>query len=83
LFIPLFSAVESTFPVNWSTLGEFFGRRNFAKIRGTMSFIQAWDGVIGPLIAGAIYDSTRSYTASALDSDRTSFGGECPLRHSS
>ena len=24
-FFPLFSLVESTFPVNWSTVGEFFG----------------------------------------------------------
>ena len=62
LFIALFSVVESTFPVNWSTVGEFFGRRNFAKIRGSMSFIQTWGSVIGPVIAGAIYDTTHSYT---------------------
>ena len=62
LFIALFSAVESTFPVNWSTVGEFFGRKNFAKIRGTMSLIQTWGSVIGPVAAGAIYDSTQSYT---------------------
>jgi MFS family permease len=61
LFIMLFSVVESTFPVNWSTVGEFFGRKNFAKIRGSMSFIQTWGSVIGPVIAGAIYDSTQSY----------------------
>ena len=62
LFIALFSVVESTFPVNWSTVGEFFGRKNFAKIRGTMSFIQTWGSVIGPVLAGAIYDSSGSYT---------------------
>jgi MFS family permease len=62
LFIPLFTVVESTFPVNWSTVGEFFGRKHFAKIRGTMSFIQTWGSVIGPVAAGAIYDRTRSYT---------------------
>ena len=61
LFIPLFSVVESTFPVNWSTVGEYFGRKNFAKIRGTMSFISTWGSVIGPVIAGAIYDRTHSY----------------------
>jgi MFS family permease len=62
LFIPLFSVVESTFPVNWSTVGEYFGRKNFAKIRGTMSFISTWGSVIGPVIAGAIYDRTHSYS---------------------
>ncbi len=62
LFLPLFSLVESTFPVNWSTVGEFFGRASFAKIRGSMVFVQAWGAVIGPVIAGAIYDRTQSYS---------------------
>jgi len=60
-FLPLFSLVESTFPVNWSTVGEFFGRTHFAKIRGSMIFIQAWGAVVGPVAAGAIYDRTQSY----------------------
>jgi MFS family permease len=61
IFIALFSVVESTFPVNWSTVGEYFGRKNFAKIRGSMSFVSTWGSVIGPVITGAIYDYTRSY----------------------
>jgi MFS family permease len=61
IFIALFSVVESTFPVNWSTVGEYFGRKNFAKIRGSMSFVSTWGSVIGPVVAGAIYDHTRSY----------------------
>ncbi len=61
VFIPLFSVVESTFPVNWSTVGEYFGRKNFAKIRGSMSFVSTWGSVLGPVIAGAIYDRTASY----------------------
>ena len=62
LFLPLFGMIEYTFPVNWSTVGEFFGRKNFAKIRGAMTFIHTWGSVIGPVIAGAIYDRTHSYT---------------------
>jgi MFS family permease len=61
IFLPLFTVVESTFPVNWSTVGEFFGRKNFAKIRGTMAFVQTWGAVIGPVTAGAVYDRTHSY----------------------
>ncbi len=61
LFLPLFGMIEYTFPVNWSTVGEFFGRKHFAKIRGAMTFIQTWGNVIGPVIAGAIYDHTHSY----------------------
>lgn len=61
IFIALFSVVESTFPVNWSTVGEYFGRKNFAKIRGSMSFVSTWGSVIGPVITGAIYDLSQSY----------------------
>ncbi|MGH7766501.1 MAG: MFS transporter, partial [Candidatus Binatia bacterium] len=63
MFLPLFTVVESTFPVNWSAVGEFFGRENFAKIRGTMSFVQTWGAALGPVAAGAIYDGTHSYNA--------------------
>lgn len=61
LFTALFSTVESTFPVNWSTVGEYFGRKNFAKIRGSMSFVSTWGSVIGPVLAGLVYDRTESY----------------------
>jgi MFS family permease len=61
IFTALFSVVESTFPVSWSTVGDYFGRKNFAKIRGSMSFISSWGSVIGPVMAGAIYDYTKSY----------------------
>jgi len=61
IFVALFSVVESTFPVNWSTVGEYFGRKHFAKIRGSMSFVSTWGSVIGPVLAGTIYDRTRSY----------------------
>ncbi len=62
IFTVMFSVVESTFPVNWSTVGEYFGRRNFAKIRGSMSFVSTWGSVFGPVAAGAIYDRTQNYT---------------------
>lgn len=61
LFTALFSTVESTFPVNWSTVGEYFGRKNFAKIRGSMSFVSTWGSVVGPVLAGLVYDQTQSY----------------------
>lgn len=68
IFTALFSVVESTFPVNWSTVGEYFGRKNFAKIRGSMSFISTWGAFIGPVVAGAIYDRTQSYDISIWSS---------------
>jgi nitrate/nitrite transporter NarK len=43
-------------------VGDFFGRRNFATIRGMMSFFYMWGSFAGPVMAGAIYDRTQSYT---------------------
>ena len=58
----LFTLVEALFPVTWATVGDFFGRNNFAKIRGSMSFFYMWGSVIGPVTAGAIYDRHESYS---------------------
>ena len=59
----LFTVVEGLFPVTWATVGDFFGRNNFAKVRGSMSFLYMWGSVIGPVIAGAVYDRTQSYSS--------------------
>ena len=53
--------LEGLFPVTWATVGDFFGRNHFAKVRGSMSFIYTWGSVLGPVMAGAIYDRTQSY----------------------
>ncbi|MBM4298770.1 MAG: MFS transporter, partial [Deltaproteobacteria bacterium] len=61
LAIALFNLFEGLFSVTWATVGDFFGRKNFGKIRGSMSFLYTWGSVIGPVLAGAIYDRTHSY----------------------
>lgn len=61
-YLVLFSATEAAFPVTWSIIVDFFGRKNFAKIRGAMSFIYTWGGVAGPVAAGLIYDRTQNYS---------------------
>jgi MFS family permease len=61
-YLVLFSATEAAFPVTWSIIVDFFGRTNFAKIRGAMSFIYTWGGVAGPVGAGLIYDRTQNYS---------------------
>lgn len=63
LFTIVFSAVDASFPIGWATVGDFWGRRYFASIRGTMSFFYMWGGVVGPVVGGAIYDQSQSYTA--------------------
>ena len=62
-YLVLFSVTEAAFPVTWSAIVDFFGRNNFAKIRGAMSFIYTWGGVVGPVSAGFIYDRTQNYGA--------------------
>ena len=59
--MPLFCLFEGLFPVTWATVGDFFGRRNFGKVRGSMSFLYTWGSMLGPVLAGAIYDRTQSY----------------------
>jgi len=61
LFAVLFTTAEAIFPVTWATVGDFFGRKNFGTIRGTMSFFYMWGAVAGPVVAGAVYDRTHSY----------------------
>ncbi|MGH7798616.1 MAG: MFS transporter [Candidatus Binatia bacterium] len=63
IYLVFFSAAEAAFPVTWSAIVDFFGRQNFAKIRGAMSFIYTWGGVAGPVAAGFLYDRTEDYSA--------------------
>ena len=61
LFTILFAAVESTFPLGWAVVGDLFGRKHYAKIRGYMTLFYTWGGVLGPVIAGAIFDRWGTY----------------------
>ena len=58
-----FTAIDASFPIVWATIGDFFGRKSFATIRGTMAFFYTWGSVAGPVIAGAVYDQSQSYIA--------------------
>ena len=61
VFTLLFTYMEAIFPVGWATVGDFFGRKSFATIRGTMSFFYLWGPALGPVITGAVYDRYQSY----------------------
>jgi MFS family permease len=60
-FTILFTLAESIFPVSWATVGDLFGRRFFATIRGTMGLFYMWGTVLGPVVAGFIYDRHQTY----------------------
>jgi MFS family permease len=61
LFTVFFAVVETTFPLGWAIVGDLFGRKHYAKIRGYMVLFYTWGGVIGPVIAGAIFDRWQTY----------------------
>ena len=61
LFTIFFAAVETTFPLGWAVVGDLFGRKHYAMIRGYMTLFYTWGGVLGPVIAGAIFDRWQTY----------------------
>jgi MFS family permease len=61
LFTLLFTTVEATYPVAWAMVGDIFGRKHFAKIRGYMSMFHVWGSVTGPVVSGAIWDRWHTY----------------------
>ncbi len=61
LFTVFFAAVETTFPLGWAVVGDLFGRKHYAQIRGYMTLFYTWGGVIGPVVAGAIFDRWKTY----------------------
>jgi MFS family permease len=61
LFTVFFAGVETTFPLGWAVVGDLFGRKHYAKIRGYMTLFYTWGGVIGPVLAGAIFDQWGTY----------------------
>ena len=61
VFIFLFTMVEATYPIAWAIVGDMFGRKHFPKIRGYMSMFYVWGSVLGPVIAGAVWDRWQSY----------------------
>ena len=61
LFTIFFAAVETTFPLGWAVVGDLFGRKHYAQIRGYMTLFYTWGGVVGPVVAGAIFDRWKTY----------------------
>jgi sugar phosphate permease len=51
-----------TAPLNWSLIGDFFGRRYWATLRGIMGVFNGIATFLSPIYAGWLYDHTESYT---------------------
>lgn len=53
-------------PLNMAMMRKYFGRQSFATIRGYRSFFLLPATVIGPVLAGRIYDTYHSYRLAFL-----------------
>ena len=52
----------SLYALMWASVGDAFGRRSFATIRGIITAIQVV-GILGvPILAGYVFDQTGAYT---------------------
>ena len=61
LALLLFAGSEAGSSLNWAIVGDLFGRKRYASIRGMMA--PAYNGVliVAPVAAGWAYDQTGSY----------------------
>jgi MFS family permease len=66
VFVILFSFADAINSVTWALLGDFFGRRHFATIRGWIGMIQSIASMPAAVFTGWVYDQTQSYTYALL-----------------
>lgn len=66
LFVLFFALGETGNSPGWAVIGDFFGRSNYATIRGAISFAQSAISLPAPVVAGFIYDTTQSYYLALL-----------------
>jgi sugar phosphate permease len=62
----LLAVAESSNPLNWSIMGDFFGRRSFATLRGWQHLPDQLMSMSTPVWMGWIFDRTGSYYWSLL-----------------
>ena len=61
LFVTLLSFAESANPLAWAIMGDFFGRRNYATLRGWQHLPDQLMSMSTPVWMGLIFDRTDSY----------------------
>ena len=62
VFAVLFSFGDGINSVTWALVGDCFGRRSFATIRGWIGMLQSAFSMPAAVFMGFIYDRTQSYT---------------------
>ena len=67
LFVIIYGiAYGGAIPLFWAIVGDYYGRDNYATIRGFFQLFQMPTTVLGPIFAGWIYDQSGSYTSAFI-----------------
>lgn len=66
LFVTLFACADGINSVTWALVGDCFGRKNFATIRGWIGMAQSLATMPSAVFTGWVYDQTHSYAAALL-----------------
>jgi MFS family permease len=61
LFALLFSVPEAVSGLAWSLVGDYFGRRSFATLRGGITTVYSFMSMGVPVFAGWVFDTSGSY----------------------
>jgi len=56
-----FAITMAKAPLGWSLIGDFFGRKSYATLRGIMGLSYGTATFFSPIFAGWIFDNTGSY----------------------
>ncbi len=56
-----------TVPLNWALIGDFFGRRSYATLRGILGIGTGLGTFLTPIYAGWVFDRTESYFHVLID----------------
>ena len=62
LFVVLLAFSETPNPLAWAIMGDFFGRRNYATLRGWQHLPDQLMSMSTPVWMGVVVDQTGSYT---------------------
>ena len=52
---------EGITPINWGTVGDYFGRRHYATLRGIIGMSYSWAWLVMPFASGWWFDHHSSY----------------------
>jgi MFS family permease len=61
IFAVLFAFGDAINSVTWALVGDYFGRKQFATIRGWVGMLQSLVSMPAAVLTGWVYDRTQSY----------------------